>query len=611
MQKNFEYVYDFYKQTLGLSVHLGLYSVAAKGECYLRTLDDDSKQTAAYFALAKKFAPKKDWAKDVVATAKAAGARYVVLTARHHDGFSLYDTCGLSDFDSVHSACGRDLVVEFVAECNAAGVQPFFYHTLTDWHNADYKQNPAAYYRYLSASIELLCTRYGQIGGFWFDGGNDDVLTAEQKAGLYALVHKHQPNAVVMTAKIDGACEDVDCVATENGEPEAAVTTDRPRVGQLCESLADHWGYAERDFCVKSVKQLTSMLVRCRANGCNLLLNVGLKGNGSFTELDKATLKAVGKWINLNGKFLYDATPADIRVDGATGFKSGDDYFVAVDDVPMSAYANADKEHGSNKIKLSVNRPIVSAKWLDSGKNLRTDCFGNLSVAPFDYGTSLGVRVAKVLFKQPVIGFLGDSITEGVGASDVSKRFSSVLCEMLGAKECNYGVGGTRIAAQRSKSDNEMWDEYFLRRAKTMTRELDFLFVMGGTNDYGHGDAPMGHEGDLSDYTFCGALNNLLKYLTDNYPAGKICFVLPLPRYNEESLRGDGNKYNGQPLSEYRRVIAEFCAKYDIDCLDLSDVFPEPQTVGDELTVDGLHPNDVGYRVVAEQLYEYLRNKGM
>ena len=112
------------------------------------------------------------------------------------------------------------------------------------------------------------------------------------------------------------------------------------------------------------------------------------------------------------------------------------------------------------------------------------------------------------------IGFLGDSITAGAGASAPGKTYAAVLCEKIGAKEINYGVGGTRIARQKRASEDSLYDEYFLQRAKKINEDLDFLFVFGGTNDYGHGDAPFGKQSDDTDDTFCGALNNLLGYLT-------------------------------------------------------------------------------------------------
>ena len=111
----YEYIDRFKRFGFGMFVHFGLYSVIGKGEWFLHTAKMSQDEYNSY---ADKFTPEKDWAKRLVKTAKEAGCRYITLTTRHHDGFSLYDTKGLSDFDTVRTACGRDLIREFTDECN-------------------------------------------------------------------------------------------------------------------------------------------------------------------------------------------------------------------------------------------------------------------------------------------------------------------------------------------------------------------------------------------------------------------------------------------------------------------------------------------------------------
>ena len=124
-----EYIKRFEHLGMGLFVHFGLYSIIAKGEWYENVYSVDKVK---YEKTIEKFNPNKNWAKELVKTAKKMGAKYITLTTRHHDGFSLYDTCGLSDFDAMHAPAKRDLVREFVDECNKQGIVPFFYHTLLD-----------------------------------------------------------------------------------------------------------------------------------------------------------------------------------------------------------------------------------------------------------------------------------------------------------------------------------------------------------------------------------------------------------------------------------------------------------------------------------------------
>ncbi len=216
------------------------------------------------------------------------------------------------------------------------------------------------------------------------------------------------------------------------------------------------------------------------------------------------------------------------------------------------------------------------------------------------------------------INFLGDSITAGAGASKYELCYVEQVGKILGCEVENFGVGGTRIATQKSVSDDPKWDEHFMIRAEKMGA-ADRVFVFGGTNDYGHGDAKFGKMGDESEYTFYGAFNNLVKYLVGKYGAGKLCFILPIPRYNMNSLLGSAErkanteKYNNSDLhilSEYINAEIEILEKYGVEYLDLSAYLPEPDTNGaSEFFVDGLHPNDLGHKIIAEQVSEYVKSK--
>ena len=119
------------------------------------------------------------------------------------------------------------------------------------------------------------------------------------------------------------------------------------------------------------------------------------------------------------------------------------------------------------------------------------------------------------MLKRKRILFLGDSITQGACASSDENNYVSKVGKMLDLDTKNYGIGGTRIAKQSMFDD---YSEYFLLRAKKMESEADFVFIFGGTNDYGHGDAKIGKIDDKTDFTFYGALNNLLEYLIQKFP---------------------------------------------------------------------------------------------
>lgn len=210
------------------------------------------------------------------------------------------------------------------------------------------------------------------------------------------------------------------------------------------------------------------------------------------------------------------------------------------------------------------------------------------------------------------INFLGDSITEGACATTSENKYSTLVCKMIGAEERNYGIGGTRIAKQKNPKANAWEDDKdFITRAPTMDKDADFVFIFGGTNDYGHGDVPLGNMNDETEYTFYGALKHLVEYLLSVYGKEKLCFILPTHRYNEDNPYGEGNKaVAGAPLSAYVQAEIEVFERYGVEYLDFRNLFPLPKVnTGDELTKDGLHPNDKGHELLAKQIVKYFQER--
>lgn len=206
--------------------------------------------------------------------------------------------------------------------------------------------------------------------------------------------------------------------------------------------------------------------------------------------------------------------------------------------------------------------------------------------------------------------FLGDSITQGAGATKKENVYLEVCAKKLGAKAVNFGVGGTRIAPQITPSAEAFCDEYFLLRAKKMDKDADLVVVFGGTNDFGHGDAPFGRIGDKDPATFCGAYDALIEYLMATYGKEKLIIVYPLRRRNETATNGDGSKAEGsKPLAEYHdaeKVVAEKCGLKSVDFWNDGDLNPNTPD-GNENFADGLHPNDIGHRLLGEKLAEAIK----
>lgn len=394
----YTYIKDFKELGFGLFVHFGLYSIVGKGEWNLH-LDPEVKQEK-YEELAGKFRVKANWAKELARTAKAAGCRYITLTTRHHDGFSLYDTCGLNTYDAPHSACGRDLIAEFVEASRTEGLVPFFYHTLLDWHNADYRENFPKYIDYLVRSIEILCQNYGKIGGFWFDGMWDRPDEDWQEDRLYGTIRKYQPEAMIINNT--GLSElgkvghpEIDSVTFERGKPCYVDESDRPRAGEMCQILNDHWGYAKNDCNYKSVKELIENLVECRRYNCNFLLNTGLRGNGEVNATDKSLLREIGHWIKGTGNIINNLHVTGIEADHALILTDGKDLYAVIDNVVMTADPNVTREGVVREIEVHMDRQLKSATWLDSGRTIPIKD-NRFTAEPFPYGTSFSVRIARL-----------------------------------------------------------------------------------------------------------------------------------------------------------------------------------------------------------------------
>ena len=203
------------------------------------------------------------------------------------------------------------------------------------------------------------------------------------------------------------------------------------------------------------------------------------------------------------------------------------------------------------------------------------------------------------------INFLGDSITEGVGASSVEKVYFNLLKERFHLEEARcYGVSGTRFAKQNKPSATARTDMDFVKRAPEMDPDADVVVVFGATNDYGHGDAPFGTDSDRTPDTFCGACHTLMRYLKETYVGKTVVFMTPLHRENENTPRFDGHV-----LADFVEVIKKTAIQYSIPVLDLygaSGIQPDIPAIKEALVPDGLHPNDAGQQLIADRLANFL-----
>lgn len=212
--------------------------------------------------------------------------------------------------------------------------------------------------------------------------------------------------------------------------------------------------------------------------------------------------------------------------------------------------------------------------------------------------------------KGTAINFLGDSITEGAGTSGIGKRFTDILSSEYEIISFNYGIGGTRIARQQNPSTEPVWDRDFISRVDEMEESSDVVVVFGGTNDYGHGDAPIGNFNDRTPDTFYGALHTLYTKLIEKFYGKPIIILTPLHRLNEESKRGENKSEDVASLKEYVEIIREVAEYYSLPVLDLfkeSGLQPAIPVIKENYMPDGLHPNDEGHKVLAQKIANYLK----
>ena len=209
------------------------------------------------------------------------------------------------------------------------------------------------------------------------------------------------------------------------------------------------------------------------------------------------------------------------------------------------------------------------------------------------------------------IAFLGDSITEGAGTSSIEHVYWKVVEKETGAQCFGYGIGGTRIAPQRTKSAEEVWDKYFGSRVDEMIPDADVVVVFGGTNDFGHGDAALGHMEDRTLDTFYGSMHALMVQLIEKYPAAQLVVMTPLHRLSEDE---DDYHETGSPrqgkLIRYVDAVCEVAAYYGVPVVDLyrtCSIQPKVPVMMELYMPDGLHPNDAGNVLVAKRLLSVLK----
>jgi len=311
VRRQFDPKLEWFRQArFGMFVHFGLYALLGRGEWVMYR---EGIAREEYEKLMHQFNPWRFDADEWVETARQAGARYITVTAKHHDGFCLFDSA-LTDYKITNTPFGRDLIGELIEAGHRRRMPIVLYYSQPDWHHPNFVHRPEAfkdwphprpgdepdwprYQEYLEGQVLELCTKYGKIGGIWFDG----VHKTEQEwrgRRLWQLIKKHQPSAVVNERAGFG----------DFFTPERRLHLVPAAAGymvEVCQSVcADAWGYREHGRLF-STPALVASLVTAAGGGGNFLLNIGPRPDGTLPEDQVERLLGVGQWLSKYGRAIY------------------------------------------------------------------------------------------------------------------------------------------------------------------------------------------------------------------------------------------------------------------------------------------------------------------
>ena len=333
----------FTQARFGMFIHFGLYSIPARGE-WVRSEEFIPKED--YDPLIHEFNPTHCDMRQWMRAIRDAGAQYVVFTAKHHDGFCLYDSA-YTDFKSTNSPAGRDFVREFLDAARDCGLRAGLYFSIIDWRHPDFphygdRQHPMRndpaysnenrdfnrYLDYFHAQVREVCSNYGKRHRLWFDfsyyGRGGEAWRATE---LMEMVRSLQPDVVINNRlEVSGEgygslaeCRPMpyhgDFVTPEKMIPPHGLldVEGRPLVWESCVTMNDHWGYCATDNFYKPAPMLIKQLVECVSKGGNMILNIGPDATGRIPQRSLEIMAEMGRWLERNGASIYGCGPAGME----------------------------------------------------------------------------------------------------------------------------------------------------------------------------------------------------------------------------------------------------------------------------------------------------------
>jgi alpha-L-fucosidase len=374
----------------GMFIHFGPYTTLGAGEWVMNSRPIAREQ---YLHLQNFFNPAAFDAAAWVRTAREAGMKYMILTSRHHDGFSNWNT-KQSDWNIMNTPYGKDLIKQLADECRKQEMKLGFYYSLLDWTRDDYQWRTGrtgqrsgrtapgdwrGYVDFMKAQLTELLTEYGDVAVIWFDGHWDQTADENRTdhstavdwhyPEIYGLIRKLQPNCLIANNHHLPPFPGEDYQVFERdvpGENKSGYSGQAiaPMPLETCETINGSWGYNITDNRYKSTAELIHLLVRTAGVGANLLLNVGPMPDGTIDPTSTSRLQETGAWLQKHGHTIYGTTAGPLKPQpwGAIT-RLGDKYYIHLLKAPAEG-------------ALALQIPgIVNARWLnlDAKLNYSTD----------------------------------------------------------------------------------------------------------------------------------------------------------------------------------------------------------------------------------------------
>jgi len=333
-------------------IHWGVHTIIARD---IWNMEHEAIPPQEYKRLGAKFRPAAGAARQWAKLARRAGQKYMVLTAKNHDGYCLFDT-KTTDFCATKQACGRDLATEYAEAARAEGRRVGFYFSMMDWYHPDGIRcavDEAARRRfvdYIHAQVHELCSNYGKIDVLWWDGTWPLDAEGWEAEKLEKTVRALQPGIIINdrgSTKGDFSTAEQKIEAAEEGRP-----------WETCMTMNGSWGYVSADQTWKTPSALLSNLITCSRGGGNFLLNISPRADGSVPQASVRTLETIGDWMNTNGESIYGTQRCRVSRSNYVNFtRKGNTLFLHITRWPGTVVTLA---RFTSKVK--------TARWLATGK---------------------------------------------------------------------------------------------------------------------------------------------------------------------------------------------------------------------------------------------------